>query len=131
MSLPTEQTVYHITEFTGYSAIKPSRDPLSSDMGDQQVLVKVKAVSLNYRDLHIASGRFRREAKEGVIPGSDASCEVVKVGSSVTDLEPGDRVITSFYPETLFGPMKDHNSALGIGRDGVLSQYKVLLPSQP
>ncbi|KAI8888238.1 putative zinc-type alcohol dehydrogenase-like protein [Backusella circina FSU 941] len=126
MSLPTEHSVYHITERTGYSAIKQFQEPVPTELGNQEVLIKVKAVSLNYRDLIIADGSYPQFTKPNVIPTSDASCEVVQVGSSVTDLQVGDRAITSFYPEILFGPMKDHNSAFGAGRDGLLSEYKVL-----
>jgi NADPH:quinone reductase-like Zn-dependent oxidoreductase len=126
MSIPNEQSVYRLTKLTGYSAIKKFQEPLSVNLGNNEVLVKVNAVSLNYRDIAIANGTYPIPVKEGIIPGSDASGEIVQVGLSVTDFQIGDRVVISFNPEHIFGPIKDHSTAFGAARDGVLCQYKIV-----
>ncbi|KAI8886367.1 putative zinc-type alcohol dehydrogenase-like protein [Backusella circina FSU 941] len=110
------------------SEIRKFQEPLSAELGNHEVLVKVNAVSLNYRDLVISNATYPLPVKKGVIPGSDGSGNIVKIGSSVTDLQVGDRVITNFNPEHISGPVKDHNTAFGAIRDGVLSQY-IVVPS--
>lgn len=64
--------------------------------GPDQVLVRVRAVSLNRADLHVISGQQHgRVGGPGSIPGLDWSGEVVEVGASVTHVKPGDRVMCS------------------------------------
>ena len=60
--------------------------------GHRQVLVKVAACSLNFRDLGIVRGTYRMPSKENVIPLSDGAGEVVEVGSGVTRVKAGDKV---------------------------------------
>ena len=64
-----------------------------------EVLVRVRAVSLNYRDLMIARGQYMRPLKEGIIPCSDGAGEVTACGPGVTQFKPGDRVMGSFFQE--------------------------------
>ena len=63
-----------------------------------EVLVKVRAVSLNYRDVSLVLGRYVWDATPGLSPCSDAAGEIVAVGEGVTDFAPGDRVISTFHP---------------------------------
>jgi NADPH:quinone reductase-like Zn-dependent oxidoreductase len=58
----------------------------------RQILVKVKACSLNFRDLAIARGSYRMSVRENVIPLSDGAGEVVEIGPGVTKFKVGDRV---------------------------------------
>ncbi|CAO3650124.1 unnamed protein product [Mucor fragilis] len=97
-----------------------------NDIGKNEVLLKIKAVSLNYRDFAITAGLYPIAFKDNVIPGSDAAAEIVQVGSGVSDLEVGDRVIINFDPENLYGVQKNHETTLGGQSDGVLSQYKIV-----
>jgi NADPH:quinone reductase-like Zn-dependent oxidoreductase len=62
------------------------------------VLLRIKAVSLNNRDIAIPLGRDVRDAKPGLVPCSDAAAEVVEVGEGVDDYRPGDRVVSTFLP---------------------------------
>ena len=59
--------------------------------GHRQVLVKVAACSLNFRDLSIVRGTYRMGSKENVVPLSDGAGEVIVVGSGVTRVKAGDR----------------------------------------
>ena len=63
----------------------------------RQVLVKVKACSLNFRDLAIARGSYRMPVRENVIPLSDGAREVVEIGPGVTKFKVGDRVAGNFF----------------------------------
>lgn len=96
--------------------------------GHRQVLVKVRACSLNYRDLGIVRGTYRMPVRENVIPLSDGAGEVVEVGPGVLRVKAGDRVAGNFFQRWPGGePMPDaHASALGGGTDGMLAQYALL-----
>ena len=90
--------------------------------GPRQVLVKVAACSLNFRDLAIALGTYRMPVKPSLIPLSDGAGEVVEVGDGVTRVKAGDRVAGCFFQRWIGGPMAadTHASALGGGLDGML-----------
>lgn len=93
-----------------------------------QVLVKVHACSLNYRDLAIVKGQYRAGAKNDLIPLSDGAGEVVAIGDDVTRVKVGDRVAGCFFQRWIGGdsPADAHSSALGGGIDGMLADYVVL-----
>ncbi len=94
-----------------------------------QILVKVKAVSLNYRDKAIADGIYLPHLMtEPFIPVSDAAGEVVAIGDKVTKFKAGDRVISHMFTEWLDGaPNQDYGpSALGGPKDGGLAEYLLL-----
>jgi NADPH:quinone reductase-like Zn-dependent oxidoreductase len=94
----------------------------------RQVLVKVKACSLNFRDLGIVRGSYRVPVRDNIVPLSDGAGEVIEVGSGVTRFKAGDRVAGNFFQRWQGGePTPDvHTSALGGGIDGMLADYAVL-----
>ena len=94
----------------------------------RQVLVKVAACALNFRDLAIATGRYRMPTKPDVIPLSDGAGEVVEIGSGVTRVKPGDRVAGCFFQRWPGGEAAADTqaSAMGGGIDGMLADYVVL-----
>lgn len=96
--------------------------------GPGQVLVRVRAVSLNYRDLMVAKGQYNPKMPLPRVPCSDAAGEVVAVGDGVTDCKPGDRVCGIFMQGWDDGPLTDAaaRSALGGDIDGVLAERVVL-----
>ena len=97
--------------------------------GPGQVLVRMRAASLNYRDLLVATGRYGRgELNYPLVPLSDGAGEVVDVGPGVTRLKAQDRVAGNFFQLWVDGPFdsKKGASALGGAIDGVLSEYVVL-----
>lgn len=95
-----------------------------------QVLVKVKAVSLNYRDLAIVQGTYPRLVAEGkLVPVSDGAGEVVQVGSGVTLVSPGQKVMAAFNILHLHGWAPDEveaNNGLGGQIDGMLTEFKLV-----
>jgi len=94
----------------------------------RQVLVKVAACSLNFRDLAIVLGRYRMPTKPSVIPLSDGAGEVVEVGPGVTRVKVGDRVAGNFFQRWYGGNASADTqaSALGGSIDGMLADYVVL-----
>jgi NADPH:quinone reductase-like Zn-dependent oxidoreductase len=94
----------------------------------RQVLVKVAACSLNYRDLGIVRGTYRMPVRDKIVPLSDGAGEVVAVGSGVTRVKAGDKVAGCFF-QRWPGGEPSHNvqaSALGGSIDGMLAEYAVL-----
>ena len=89
-----------------------------------EVRVRVRAVSLNYRDLMVAKGMYPTKVDRPVIPCSDGAGDVIAIGSMVRRVKPGDRVAASFFPHWLeSGPDQGKfRSALGGDVDGMLEQ---------
>jgi len=94
----------------------------------KQVVMKVRAASLNYRDLLIAKGIYSRNLAMPLVLGSDAAGEIHAVGEAITRWKPGDKVVGSFFQNWIDGPISDAatKGALGGDRDGVLAEYVLL-----
>ena len=103
------------------------RDRPATGPGD--VRVRVRAVSLNYRDLMVARGSKKRGRR--IVPVSDGAGEVIEIGSGVTRVAVGDRVAAAFFPTWIDGPFAEehHASALGGSLDGMLAE-EVVLPER-
>src|SRR3981081_1790212 len=95
--------------------------------GIREILVRVRATSLNYRDLMVLKGGGRGPTKLGVVPLSDGAGEIAAVGDGVTRFTVGDRVIGCFHPRWFGGPIKaDYlTDRLGANLDGMLAEYAV------
>jgi NADPH:quinone reductase-like Zn-dependent oxidoreductase len=93
-----------------------------------QVLVKVHARSLNFRDLLIIKQRYAVPARQGVVPLSDGAGEVVALGEGVTALAIGDRVVATYFPRWQDGQLSMLMGAdqFGCTRDGMLTEFVVL-----
>src|SRR3954471_2891076 len=73
--------------------------------GPGQALVRVRAVSLNYRDLLIANGTYPRGGSQGnLVPASDGAGEVVQLGPGTSRCKLHDRVMGAFFQKWLAGP---------------------------
>ena len=85
--------------------------------GHGQILVKVRAVSLNYRDLLVVKGLYNPKLPLPLIPFSDGAGDVVAVGDGVSRVKVGDRVAAIFMQTWLGGELteSDTRSALGGG----------------
>ena len=111
----------------------PSIDDLTFDEvdvlppGPGQVAVDIKAVSLNYRDLAVVTGRYPRAVSGPTVIASDGCGEVAAVGEGVTAFQRGDRVAGSFFQKWITGPFAREygSSALGGAIDGVLTEQRV------
>ncbi len=91
----------------------------------RDVLVHVHAVSLNYRDLMVADGRYGGHEDPPIVACSDMAGVVVDVGSEVSELKPGDRVLNSpfrFWPAGTLRSEWARTFVGGKGLDGVLAE---------
>jgi NADPH:quinone reductase-like Zn-dependent oxidoreductase len=90
-----------------------------------QVLVKIRALSFNFRDIQVISGA--REIPRPLIPLSDASGEVVALGEGVRRWSVGDRVMPIFIQGWVSGPqpLEDSLPTLGGPLDGTAVEYAV------
>jgi len=95
--------------------------------GPRQALVRMKASSLNFRDLLVATGRYNPKMPLPRVLLSDGAGEVEAVGEGVTRVKPGDRVAGIFMQTWLDGPYTDAygKSALGGAIEGVLADSVV------
>ena len=97
--------------------------------GARQLLVRVRATSLNYRDLITVEGSSARAApKPDLIPLSDGAGEVVAIGPGVMRVKVGDRVAGCFMQKWPGGAIDDaaFGSAMGGAIDGMLTELAVL-----
>jgi NADPH:quinone reductase-like Zn-dependent oxidoreductase len=97
---------------------------------DGEVVVEMKAASLNYRDWLIATGSYRIAARYPVVPLSDGAGVIAAVGPNVTKWRVGDRVVSSFFSGWVDGAQTADNAATALGGalDGVLAE-RVVLPA--
>lgn len=98
------------------------------DLAPFEVRIRVHAVSLNYRDLMVASGNYLVTVDDPIIPCSDGAGEVLAVGPGVTRVQVGDRVAGSFFPYWQDGATSPEKirHALGGDIDGMLAEEVVL-----
>ncbi len=119
--------VYQIESGTGIHALslveKPEPQPTHG-----QVLIRVYATALNYRDLVVAQGGYGSGVKYPLIPMSDGAGEVVAIGEGVTRVKVGDRVAGIFFQRWLDGTLTKEKlkSDLGGTINGMLAEYVVL-----
>jgi NADPH:quinone reductase-like Zn-dependent oxidoreductase len=93
-----------------------------------QVIIKVHAASLNYRDLMMAKGFYNPKMALPRIPCSDGAGEIIEVGEGVGDFKIGDRVAGIFMQHWIDGPPSaaKQKAALGGDIDGMLAEYVAL-----
>ncbi|PBB65333.1 NAD(P)-dependent alcohol dehydrogenase [Mesorhizobium sp. WSM4312] len=93
--------------------------------GRQEMIIKVKATALNYRDVEIARGSYHTAFALPLIPLSDGVGEVVSVGAEVTRFKVGDRVCGTFWQRWVGGSfaMAEPSYQRGGPIDGLLSEF--------
>ncbi|HLJ04684.1 MAG TPA: NAD(P)-dependent alcohol dehydrogenase [Acetobacteraceae bacterium] len=117
--------IYQIPKPEGIDSLVLREAPTPKP-GRGQVLVKMRAASLNYRDLMVLTGRYARGAPlPDLVPLSDGAGEVAEIGPEVTRVKPGDRVAGIFMQSWIGGDIEpDHAaSSLGGAIHGVLAEY--------
>ena len=97
-------------------------------LGPREVRMRVRACSLNYRDLMVALGTYGGRHRPGLVPLSDGAGEVLEVGTDVSRVTVGDRVAANFFPDWVEGEIAAEKTAtaLGGGSDGMLSEEVVI-----
>ena len=119
---------YHVGEFTGTAGLV-LREEAVPRAGAHEVLIRIRASSLNFRDGMLLNGAFGPLVQPGVVPLSDGAGEVAEVGAGVTRFKQGDRVMPIFNPHWIGGQRPTEMSkvlGLGAGQDGTLREYMVV-----
>ena len=119
---------YAIQEHFGLDALKPITlpDPAPAPL---QVVIRIHAASLNYRDLMMIQGHYNPKQPLPLVPLSDGAGEIVAVGAGVTRAKVGDRVagiFTQAYLDGVYKPEYWRTSTLGGPLPGMLAEYALL-----
>jgi NADPH:quinone reductase-like Zn-dependent oxidoreductase len=119
---------YEIKEAIGIEGIILNPDRPVPEAGHGEIKVRVRAGSLNYRDLLVAKGAYRGGLKPSVIPLSDGVGEVVDIGPAVLRFKVGDRVAGAFFQGWSAGAVTAEATARALGGaiDGMLAEYVIL-----
>lgn len=118
---------YRFDDPKSLASLRAREEPVGEPQRGE-VLIRVRAVALNYRDIAVVLGRYVWDAVPGLIPCSDAAGEVIAVGEGVTAYRPGDRVISIFHPRWFGGrpPAGAAMQTYGNGADGWLTEAKIV-----
>ncbi|KAK6613678.1 hypothetical protein QC760_002698 [Botrytis cinerea] len=123
-ALPKTYKAFRRTVGTTPTTLEQTTEEIPATLSPNDVLIKIHAVSLNYRDVAMMHGKYPVEVIDHGVPASDCAAEVMKVGSNVHDFKVGDRV-APIFDNNNFDSTRDENSVLGGDIDGVLREYAV------
>ena len=114
-----------VTPGNGIDSLRVEERP-QPQPGQNQIVVRVRATSLNYRDLAMARGAYGKLPE--IVPLSDGAGEVAAVGAGVTRLRVGDRVVGIFFQKWITGPPTHDTLRSSLGGDlpGMLAEYVCL-----
>ena len=100
-------------------------DPPALKAGE--VLVRLRATSINYRDMMMVEGGYNPRMTLPRVPFSDGAGEVIEVGEGVTKWRPGDRVCPTFFQRWIDGPIDYAKSKTNLGGDldGCLREFGI------
>ncbi|VUC32081.1 unnamed protein product [Clonostachys rosea] len=121
------QKVFRLPQRTSLQDLKLELEAIPKPKA-HEVLIRIRHVALNYRDIAVATGIYPFPVKDNVVPCSDMAGEVVEIGPAVQDLTEGDKVISSIDLNTPYGAMQDWHHSLGGSYDGVLREF-ITLPN--
>ena len=103
------------------------RDEAQPEPKPHEIVVRVRATSLNRRDTMILNGTYPLTPRLGVVPLSDGAGEIVAIGDAVTRFAVGDRVTGSYFARWIDGRINAGLiDQLGCTLDGMLAEYAVL-----
>ncbi|MCM2459390.1 NAD(P)-dependent alcohol dehydrogenase [Pseudomonas sp. CG7] len=116
---------YFIDHYGGIDGLCLRETDAPKPPGPGQVLVRMRAAALNFRELLILAGHYQQMCKPDLVPCSDGAGEVVAVGEGVLRVGTGDRVALTFHPHWIAGEQPQGLAILGRGGsvDGTLSEY--------
>ena len=118
---------YEVREASGIDGLVLNAARAEPKPGHGQIVMKVRAAALNYRDQGVIKGVYGY-TKFPVIPLSDGAGEVAAVGPGVTQFKPGDRITSTFFVNWTGGRIPPNASRHSLGGmiDGVLAEYALL-----
>ena len=117
---------------TGIDSLAIENLPAPGALASGQIRIKVRAVSINYRDLLAVSGTIAKASPHGFIPGSDCAGEVIEVAPDAQRIKVSDRVSLIFNPDWIGGPWRSNTGVLcrGSGLPGVMCEEIVVHHSE-
>ncbi len=126
MSGPNTRTAdAYVLEHLGYDGLRRRvRDIPPPPPG--HVLIQMRAVSLNFRDIKIIKGTYGRAPRLPLVPLSDGAGEVIEIGRDVTTLYPGSRVVPVYMQGWYTGPQTSERTgwfSRGGDIDGTAIEY--------
>ncbi|KAF8858850.1 NAD(P)-binding protein [Acephala macrosclerotiorum] len=121
------QTVFRFASRDGIDSLQAFTEPIPT-ITNHEILIKVRSVALNYRDIAIATSTYPLPVKDQVIPCSDMAGEVTQIGELVTGFSIGDAILAPPNSSFLYGPLREEYAAGAFGgpKDGMLREYIAL-----
>src|SRR4030095_2364837 len=114
---------YHANSGAGLGGLVASEHPIP-EPGSHEVLIRVRANSLNARELLVLRGVYPLPVKPDVVMGGDGSGKIVALGAGVSRVAVGDRVAAAMFPRWLDGPIAwEYAPQLGGSLDGMLTEF--------
>ncbi|KAJ6533464.1 alcohol dehydrogenase superfamily protein [Mycena sp. CBHHK59/15] len=125
MALPTKTRQYSYPQLGSYNNLVLEEVSVGAPKSNE-VLVRTRAVSLQFRDLMIAGGFYPGDIPPNLVPCSDMAGEVIAVGEDVKQWKIGDRVCANFMLDKLHAEQTNEISATALGGavNGVLMEYR-------
>ena len=93
---------FHATSGSGLAGLVLREHPMP-EPGPREVLVRMRANSLNYRELSVLRGTYPLPVKPDVVMGADGAGEIAQIGPGVTRVRVGDRVAAAMFPRWIDG----------------------------
>src|SRR5215813_11152023 len=94
---------YHASAGEGLTSLV-AKEHAVPQPGPNQVLMRVRANSLNFREISVLRGTYPLPVKPDVVMGADGAGEIVAIGEGVTRVKLGDRVAAAMFPRWIDGP---------------------------
>lgn len=118
---------WHIDQFNGVDGLTLREHDVPSP-GPREVLIRVHASSINFRELMAINGWAKEWVRTGVVPSPDGAGEVIAIGPGVRRNKVGDRVVVNFYEDWIAGEFPEYGDPFGRGfqLDGLLTEYIVV-----
>jgi NADPH:quinone reductase-like Zn-dependent oxidoreductase len=117
---------YHANSGAGIPGLTV-REHHNPKPGPHDVLIRVGANSLNFRELLVLRGTYPLPVKPDVVMGADGAGEIVAVGPGVGRVKVGERVAAAMFPRWIDGPIEwEYAPQLGGSLDGMFSEFVVL-----
>jgi NADPH:quinone reductase-like Zn-dependent oxidoreductase len=119
--------VFELRDKPGLENLRLAERP-TPEPGPGEVLVRLRAASLNYRDLLVVEAKYNPRMTLPRVPLSDGAGEVAALGAGVTSWKKGDRVVVPFMPGWIEGELDAAKSASALGGeiDGMLREFCVV-----
>lgn len=110
----------------GVAGLRAGDEPVP-EPGPGEVLVRVRATSLSFRERMVLRGDYVLPVEPGIVPLSDGAGDIAGLGPGAERFSVGDRVVANVFPMWQRGPLQFETAAqLGATRDGLLRDYAVL-----